>query len=108
MLMLSTLLVHATADVRRSGPMLQVVPASSRQGGLERTRPLVVSLGQSPHLVRCQAKITEHLPERLADIDGVQEPLPHFYREPVLRPRSPVCPPGVVLRLPALRTVASV
>jgi hypothetical protein len=66
--------------------MLQVVPASSGQCSLERTRPLVVSLGQSPHLVRGQAKISKNRPERLASVDGVQEPLPHLYREPVFVP----------------------
>ena len=87
--------------------MLEVIAAGSRQGSLERTRPLVVSLGQSPHLVRCQAKITKNRPERLTCVDGVQEPLPHLYLEPVLRPRAPVCPSSVALRLPALRTAAT-
>ena len=107
-LVLPTLPARATADVRRSGPMLQVVPTGSRQCGLERTRPQLVGLGQSPHLVRCQAKLSNNRPERLTCVDGVQELLPHVYREPVLCPRSPVDPSSVVLRLPALRTAASV
>src|SRR5215217_8464369 len=85
------LLAHAAADVRRSGPRLQVVPASSRQCSLQRIRPLVVSLGQSPYLVRSQAKISKNRPERLTCVDGVQEPLPHLYRKLRLRPAPEPC-----------------
>jgi hypothetical protein len=38
----------------------------------------MVGLGEPPHLIRGQAKITQYLRERLAAVDGVEELLPYF------------------------------
>jgi hypothetical protein len=57
--------------------MLEIVPTRCRQGLLERRRPLLVGLGQSPHLVRGQAQVSEHSPKGLAAVDDLQE-LPAF------------------------------
>jgi hypothetical protein len=58
--------------------VLKVVAARCCQGGIQLFGPFVVGLGESPHLIRSQAKITQYLPERLAPIDGVKELLPYF------------------------------
>jgi hypothetical protein len=60
------LAAHAPTYIGGVRPMLEVVPAGCRYGGLKRCRPFVVGLGQYPHLVRGQPKITKHLPKRLA------------------------------------------
>jgi transposase len=41
-------------------------------------RPFLVGLGQSPHLVGGQAKITEHCPERQAIVDRVEKLFPQL------------------------------
>jgi hypothetical protein len=76
--MLATLAAHAATNIRRSGPMLDVVPTSSRQRSLQRYRPILISLREAPHLVRGQAEFAERRPERLAAVDRVQELLPHL------------------------------
>jgi hypothetical protein len=38
--------------VRRVGAVLQVVPAGCGECGLERGRPSLIGLGESPHLLR--------------------------------------------------------
>ena len=81
--------------------MLEVVPAGRRQGRIQRRRPFFVGLGEAPHLVRCQAKITERLAERLADVDRVQELLPCLDGQPCLRFAPSTGSGRVVLRLPA-------
>ena len=62
--------------------VLKVAPAGCHQCGFERSRPLVVGLGESPHLVGGQAKFAERSPEQLAAVDDIQEPLTHLGREP--------------------------
>ena len=79
-LMLPAFLTHATSHVRRISSVLEVAPAGSRQGSLQRCRPLIISLCQAPHLIGSQAKITEHLPKRSARIDGCQKLPPHLNR----------------------------
>src|SRR3954453_18522998 len=75
---------------------------------MQRCRPLIIGPGEPPYLIGRQSKITKHMPERLAGINGGQELLPHLYREPVQCSRSPVTPQGVVVRLAALPAAASV
>ena len=50
-LMLATLAAHAATNIRRSSPMLDVVPTSSRQCSLQRYRPILISLGEAPPAV---------------------------------------------------------
>jgi hypothetical protein len=73
-------------NIRRSGPMLDVVPTSSRR--LQRYRPILISLREAPHLVRGQAEFAERRPERLAAVDRVEELLAHFGGKSLLRPGS--------------------
>jgi hypothetical protein len=44
-----------------------------RSGRLQCCRPFLVGLGESPHPVRRQFKISEDRPERLTGIDGIQK-----------------------------------
>jgi hypothetical protein len=55
---------------------LEVDSTGSGQSGLQCCRPSLVGPSQSPHLVRRDAKVTEHRAERLVGIDAVQELLP--------------------------------
>ena len=71
--MLSALSADTARHVRRAGPVLEVIPTHCRQGCIQHLGPLLVGLGQSPHLVRGEAEVTEHCPERLAGIDRVEE-----------------------------------
>ena len=72
--------------------MLETAPTRCRQGLLERRRLFLVGLGQSPHLVRGQAQVSEHSPKGLAAVDDLQE-LPAFLdRQPRLRSASSACP----------------
>jgi hypothetical protein len=57
--------------IRGIGSVLEVDSTGSGQSGLQRYRPSLVSLGQSPHLVRCQSKISECRRERLARVDRI-------------------------------------
>ena len=67
-------------QVRGVGAVPEVVAAGCYQGGLNRSGPLVVSLGQPPHLIGGQAEITEHGPERLAAVDRIEELSPQVDR----------------------------
>lgn len=96
--MLATLAAHAATNIRRSGPMLDVVPTSSRQRSLQRYRPILISLREAPHLVGGQAEFAERRPERLAAVDRVEELLAHFGGESHLRPGSSASPPVVGVR----------
>jgi hypothetical protein len=107
-LVLPALLADAALRVGGISSVLEVDSTGSGQSGLQCCRPSLVGFGQPPHLVRCQSKISQCRPERLTSVDRIQELLPHLYREPGLRPYSPVGPSSVVLRLPALRTAATV
>ena len=71
--------------------MFEIVPTRCRQGLLERRRPFLVGLSQSPHLVRGQAQVSEHSPKGLAAVDDLQE-LPAFLDlQPRLRSASSAC-----------------
>ena len=59
-LMLPTVAAETAANVGGVGAVLEVVPAGRSQCGFNRRRPLVVSLGQPPDLVRRQAEVAEH------------------------------------------------
>jgi hypothetical protein len=72
------LAADTAVHVRGAGAVLEVVPASCRQGGLQSGCPLTIGLGESPHLVRCQAEVPERRPERLECVDGVQKLLPQL------------------------------
>jgi hypothetical protein len=87
--------------------MPEVIPTGCRQGGLQLLCPFLVGLGEPPHLIGSQAKVTKHVPERLAVVDRVEELLPHLYGEPRLRIASEACPRGVVLRFTASVAVAA-
>jgi len=84
-----------------------VLPAGSCQSHLKRRRPRFVGLGEAPHLVRCQAKIAEGLPEWFAVVDRVEEPLTCRDGEPCLRFAPSASLGRVVLRLPAPVAVAA-
>jgi hypothetical protein len=77
-LILPTLAADAAAHIRRRGAVLEVAVAGCRQGGLQIGRPLLVGLGESPDLVRGEAKLTEHRAERLATVDRIKKLLPHL------------------------------
>ena len=87
--------------------MPEVIPTGCRQGGLQLLCPFLVGLGEPSHLIGSQAKVTKHVPERLAVVDRVEELLPHLYGEPRLRIASEACPRGVVLRFTASVAVAA-
>jgi hypothetical protein len=82
---LPTLPANAAAHVRGVRAVLEVVTAGCRQGGLQSPGPFLVGPSKPPHLIGGQAKIAQHLPERLAAVDCVQELLPHLGWEPLLR-----------------------
>ena len=72
--MLATLATYAALDVRGVGAaLLKVLTARSCQGGVQRCRPLLVGLGEPPHLIRSHAKIMQYLSERHAAVDRVQK-----------------------------------
>jgi hypothetical protein len=75
-LVLPAVLADTARHLGGVGPVLEVAAAGCRQRSLEFCRPLLVGLGQSPHLVRRHAKVTEHRAERLAAVDRVQELVP--------------------------------
>jgi len=56
-LMLPAIAAHTTSHVCGGSARLKVVPTGCRHGGIQRCRPLVVSFGQSPYLVRCQSEL---------------------------------------------------
>jgi hypothetical protein len=56
--------------------VLDVVSTGGRQCGVELLRPLLVGLGESPDLIRGEAEVTQHLPERLTGVDRIEELLP--------------------------------
>jgi hypothetical protein len=59
-LMLATLRTYATTHIRRSAPMLKVVPAGCRQRGLKRSRPLPIHPGHTPDLVGRQIQVVKY------------------------------------------------
>jgi hypothetical protein len=83
--MLSALAADAAAHVRGGGAMLELLPTSCRQCGLQLLRPFLVGFSESPHLIGSQAKITQYLPERLAAVDRNEKLLTHLGRESLLR-----------------------
>jgi hypothetical protein len=104
---LPTLPADTTRHVGAVGAVLEVVPAGCRQGGLQLLRPFPVGPCESPDLVRHRAEVAEHLPEWLAVVDRVEELLPHFDWEPLLRSDSPASSLVVGMRSTALGAVAS-
>jgi len=76
--MLATFAAYAALDVRGVGAVLKVVTAGRRQGGVERARAFIHRLSQSPDLVSRQAQVANCLPELLAAVNGLQEPLPQL------------------------------
>jgi hypothetical protein len=70
-LMLPALRADTTRHVRRVAAVLEVLPADRSQRSIKGSRPFLVGLGQSPHLVRCQSKISECPPERLTSVDRI-------------------------------------
>ena len=87
--------------------VLKVAPAGCHQCGFERSRPLVVGLGESPHLVGCQAEFPECRSECLAAVDRVEELLAHLGWESLVRLAPEACPGGVVLRFTASVAIAA-
>jgi hypothetical protein len=78
--MLATLGADAALDVRGVGAVLEVVAAGRSQCGLKRRRPLVVGLGEPPHLIRSEAKLAQRRPERFTGINPIQKLLPQLDR----------------------------
>jgi hypothetical protein len=83
------------------GAVLEVVTAGCRQCGLERGRPLLVSLGEPPYLLRGQAEVADHSLKRNACTDALEKPPPDIGGEPCLRPGSPPASFRVSVRLTA-------
>jgi hypothetical protein len=71
--MLLTLSTDTAVHIGGVGAVLEVVSAGCRQGGIERRRPLFVSLCQPPNPVRREVEVAEHLAERLPLIDRIEE-----------------------------------
>lgn len=72
-LMLPALAANTSRHIGGISSVLEVVPPGCRQGGIKRCRPLVVSFGQSPYLVRCQSKLLKCRPEWLNGVDRIEE-----------------------------------
>jgi hypothetical protein len=68
-LMTAAFAANTPRHIRGIGSVLEVDSTGSGQSGLQCCRPSLVDLGQSPHLVRCQSKISECRPERLTSVD---------------------------------------
>ena len=68
-LVVPAVLADTASHICGIGAVLEVAAAGCRERSLEFCRPLPVGLGQSPHLVRCQSKISECRPERLTSVD---------------------------------------
>ena len=100
-LMRPALTADAAGHITGVGAVLEVAASGSCQGCIERRRPRFVGLGEAPHLVRCQAEITERLAEGCATVDRVEELLACVDGQPCLRFAPPTGPGRVVLRLPA-------
>jgi hypothetical protein len=105
--MVSALWADAARYVSRVGPMLEVVSAHGVQSGFQRSRPVLIGSGESSDLVRAQAKVTEHRPERLAVVNRIDELLAYLDRESLLRFAPEARPRGVVLCFTASVAVAA-
>ena len=67
--MLSALAADAAAHVRGGGAMLELLPTSCRQCGLQLLRPFLVGFSESPHLIGREVKLVEHRAEWFASVD---------------------------------------
>jgi hypothetical protein len=83
--MLPAVPAHTAVDVRGVGTVLQVLAAGCRQGGVQLHRPFLVRFGETPHLLRCQAEISDQSLKRSARIDAIEKPLSDYGGEPCLR-----------------------
>jgi len=63
-LVVPAVLADTASHICGIGAVLEVAAAGCRERSLEFCRPLPVGLGQSPHLVRCQSKVTNNSPKR--------------------------------------------
>jgi hypothetical protein len=99
----SALAAHAAVDVSGVSAVLEVVAAGCRQSSLQPLGPFRVGLGQSPHLVGSQAKVTQHSAERPPAVDGVEQLLPYlpWYRFCALARPNALCvvPASTSLRM---------
>jgi hypothetical protein len=48
--------------------VLEVLPACGCQGGLQRSRPLLICPCKSPDLIRCQSQVAKQSAERVAGL----------------------------------------
>ena len=87
-LILPTVAAHAAVQIRGVGAVLQVISAARRQSGLQLLGPFLIGPGEPKHPVRGQVQVAEHPPERLARIDRIQELLPYFDGQSLLRSGS--------------------
>jgi hypothetical protein len=69
--MLAALAAHASLHIGGVRAVLEVIPAARGQGGLKGCRPLLVGLGEAPHLIGCQAKLAQHRTERPAAAESI-------------------------------------
>jgi hypothetical protein len=106
--MLPALAANTSRHIGGVSSVLEVLPTGCRQGGLQLLGPFLVGLGEAPHLIGSQAKITQYLPERLAAVDRIEELLAHLGRESLLRLAPEAGLGGVVLGLAALGAATSV
>jgi hypothetical protein len=70
-LMTAAFAANTSRHIRGICSVLEVDSTGSGQSGLQCCRPSLVGLGQSPHLVRCQSKISQCRPERLTSVDRI-------------------------------------
>jgi hypothetical protein len=56
--------------------VLEIVSTGGGQRGVQLLRPLLIGFGESPDLIRSDAEVTQHLPERLIGVYPVEKFLP--------------------------------
>jgi hypothetical protein len=74
----SALAADAAVRVGGASAVLEVVSPRCRQGGLKRSRPVLVGFGESPNLVGGQAEVADGGLEWFACVDGSEELLPQL------------------------------
>ena len=70
----------AAVHISGVGAVLEVVPAGSHQGRLQRGRPLLINSCEPPDLIGGQTEVADCRPEEPAVIDGREKLLSHLDR----------------------------
>jgi hypothetical protein len=90
----------AAVHISGVGAVLEVVPAGSHQGRLQRGRPLLINSCEPPDLIGGQTEVMQCCPEWLASVDRIQEPLAYLGGQPYLRFRPLTSARIVTVRSP--------